>query len=395
MTVFSLKGKGLKLDTAEDIQPYLDELKKLENVTEIELVGNTYGIEASKALGEAVKELSDLEKADLSDIFTGRLREEIPKSLDYILKGLLSCKKLHTIDLSDNAFGIATIDPLESFLSKHTPLQHLILANNGFGPEAGSRVAAALEKLSQAKKDADDHSKLETVVCGRNRLENGSMEAWARFLSAHGTIKEIRLYQNGIRQEGIEHLLLHGLSKSPLLERLDLQDNTFTAKGARAFAEVIKNWKNIKEIVVSDCLLTAEGGEILGRALVDNEVLDKLETLKLQYNEVEESGLDLLRQAIEKRMPNLKLLELNGNRFSEEHELVDSISQIFLDRGFGELDELDDMEEETDDEDDESEDEEEELKAGARDADDEENENVAPEQSSEVDALADQVAKGL
>ncbi|KAA8911352.1 hypothetical protein TRICI_003837 [Trichomonascus ciferrii] len=394
MTVFSLNGKGLKLDSAEDIQPHLDELKKLQNVTEIDLVGNTYGIEASKALGEAVKGLSDLEKANLSDIFTGRLREEIPKSLDYILKGLLSCKKLHTVDLSDNAFGIATIDPLESFLSQHTPLEHLILANNGFGPEAGSRIAGALEKLATAKKEAGVDSKLQTVVCGRNRLENGSMEAWAKFLSAHGTIKEIRLYQNGIRQEGIEHLLLHGLSKSPELEKLDLQDNTFTAKGAKALAEVFKGWKNIKEIGISDCLLTAEGGEVLARALVESEVLDSLQALKLQYNEIEETGLNLLKQAVEKRMPNLKLLELNGNRFSEEHELVDAITQIFEDRGFGELDELDDMEEETEDEE-SDEDEEDQLEAGAKDADDEENENVAPEKSSSVDELADKVAKEL
>ncbi|CAN6602208.1 ran GTPase-activating protein 1 [Trichomonascus vanleenenianus] len=390
-TTFSLNGKGLKLDTAEDIKPHLEELvKSADSVTEINLAGNTYGVEASKELARVARTLKNLETADLSDIFTGRLREEIPTSLDAILTAFLDCKKLHTLDLSDNAFGIATIDPLESFLAKHAPLRHLILANNGFGPQAGSRIGKALEELAQIKKEKETHS-LETIVCGRNRLENGSMAAWAKMLAAHGTVKELRLYQNGIRQEGIEHLLLKGLSKSPVLEKLDLQDNTFTMKGAKALVEVLPTWTQLKELVVSDCLLTAEGGYALSQALVDIKPLESLEVLKLQYNEIETDGLEKLKHAIEKNIPNLKVLELNGNRFPEDHEHVDAITQIFVERGFGELDELDDMEEETDVESEEEAEEEEEVKH----AQEEEEENVAPENSAEVDELADEISRKL
>uniref|UniRef100_A0A060T6X8 ARAD1C17160p n=1 Tax=Blastobotrys adeninivorans TaxID=409370 RepID=A0A060T6X8_BLAAD len=395
---FSLEGKALKLDTEADIAPHLEGLTT--DVTKVVFKGNTIGVEASQALADKLKTLKDLEVADLSDIYTGRLREEIPKSLDIILTALLNCKKLHTIDLSDNAFGIATIDPLESFLAKHTPLEHLILANNGFGPEAGSRIGKALVKLAEAKKElGEDSPKLETVVCGRNRLENGSMEAWAEFLSAHGTIKELRLYQNGIRQEGIEHLFLHGLSASPHLEKLDLQDNTFTLRGATALSKTVASWNGLKELQISDCLLTAKGGEAFGRALLECSGLHTLEVLKLQYNEIDANGLKLLIDAIAKNMPNLKALELNGNRFPEDHEHIDSLNQIFEDRGFGELDELDDMEEETDDEDEdedeEEEEEEQERESITRDADAAESENVAPEKSKTVDDLADQIAKDL
>lgn len=397
-TEFSLSGKGLKLDSAEDINPYIDELLKIKGLTKVNVKGNTFGIEASKALGSALKNQSDLEYIDLSDMFTGRLREEIPESLDAILSSLLTCEKLHTIDLSDNAFGIMTIDPLEKFLSQHTPLEHLILANNGLGPAAGTRVANALSQLSVAKKASSHPTKLLTVICGRNRLENGSMEAWANFLAAHGTIRDLRLPQNGIRPEGIEHLLIHGLSKSSAIERLDLQDNTFTEKGAQALAKVLSKWPKISDLGISDCLLSAKGGELLGEALSVLKPLENFEHLRLQYNEIEISGAEKLYNAIKLNIPNLKVLELNGNKFPEDHEIVQTFNELFEERGFGELDELDDMELDSDDEL-SSEDEEEEFEklkeTILKDADLEENSSVAGEDSSSIDKLAADLNKAL
>lgn len=377
--VFSIAGKGLKFDSAEDIQQYVDELKALKNVKEVNLMGNTYGVEACKALAKALENQQELETINLSDMFTGRLVKEIPEALEAILQALLSCPKLHTVDLSDNAFGIMTIDPLEKFLSKHIPLEHLILANNGFGPAAGIRIANALTKLADAKKEAKNDSKLLTVICGRNRLENGSMEAWAELLSAHGTIKDLRLPQNGIRQEGIEHLLLHGLSKSSAIERLDLQDNTFTAKGGRALAKVISQWPVIRDIGISDCLLSAEGAELFAEALMELDPILSLENLRLQYNEIEAPSAAKLIKAIEAKVPNLKFLELNGNKFPEDHDVVDAINALFEDRGYGELDELDDMEVDSDEED--------------EDEDEEESEDEEEKPSKEVDELTDKLAK--
>lgn len=374
MTEFSIAGKGLKFDSAEDIQKYVDELKALKNVTSINLMGNTYGVEASKALAEGLKNQAELETINLSDMFTGRLVQEIPEALDALLQALLTCPKLHTVDLSDNAFGIMTIDPLEKFLSKHVPLENLILANNGFGPAAGTRIANALAKLADTKKEAGNDSKLATVICGRNRLEDGSMEAWAKLLCAHGTIKDLRLPQNGIRKEGIEHLLLHGLSHTPAIEKLDLQDNTFTVRGGRALAKVVSNWPAIRDLGISDCLLSAEGAELFADALLELDPILSLESLRLQYNEIEAPGVAKLVKAIELKAPNLKFLELNGNKFPEDHDVVDTINALFEDRGYGELDELDDMEEETDDEDEEDEDEEE-------------------KPSKEVDELAEDLSK--
>lgn len=70
---------------------------------------------------------------------------------------------------------------------------------------------------------------------GRNRLENGSSQAFADAFAALGSLVEVRMPQNGIRMEGIE-AIVKGLRANPDLEVLDLQDNTATEKGSRAIA---------------------------------------------------------------------------------------------------------------------------------------------------------------
>jgi Ran GTPase-activating protein 1 len=53
--VWSLEGKGLKLDTAKDLEPHIESLKKMDDVEEIRLLGNTLGVEACKVLGEILE----------------------------------------------------------------------------------------------------------------------------------------------------------------------------------------------------------------------------------------------------------------------------------------------------------------------------------------------------
>lgn len=382
---------GQKFDSAKDIEPYLVDLK--DGVKVANFGGSSYGVEACEALANKLKTVKSLEVANLDDMFTGRLSSEIPKSMDDLLSAIVELPNVHTVNLCDNAFGIATIEPLEKFLAAHVPLEHLHLANNGFGPEAGSRVGKALEELADKKKAAGSSAKLRTVICGRNRLENGSMQAWARFIEAHGTIEELRLYQNGIRQEGIEALMLSGLAHAPELKKLDLQDNTFTHKGSAAMAQVLHKWPQIEEITVSDCLLSAKGGALLAETMKSSANMKGLRKLRLQYNEINEKGLQHLVEAIETGMPELELLELNGNCFSEDHDLVEKLQALFEERGTGELDELDDMEEEDSDAEESEEEVSDELEAGARDAAYAENEAVAEDDSSEVDKLAQQLGK--
>lgn len=410
--LFTLEGKGLKLDTASDIAPHIESLKSNESVEEVRFLGNTLGIGACEALAEVLKTKKNLQVANFADIFTGRLLNEIPQALDALLQSMLTLEKLHTVNLNDNAFGLNTQAPLVAFLSKHIPLEHLILNNNGLGPHAGVLIADSLTELAAKKKEAGAKP-LRTVICGRNRLENGSMEAWAKAYAAHNQVTHIKMVQNGIRQEGITHLITNGLNHLNELEVLDLQDNTFTAMGGAALSKVIPTWSGLKELGVGDCLLSARGGVMLGKALSAGKN-SKIEVLRLQYNDITSAGVASLAGALES-LPTLRRVELNGNKFSEDDENIEKIKEALdtyrekngpakdddeddegnPDWGLDELDELESEDEDEEDDDlaEEEDEEEDEKETVLKRADEAEEENVSQKKDKGVDELADLLGK--
>lgn len=300
------------------------------------------------------------------------------------------------------------------FLSKHVPLQHLILNNNGLGPHAGVMIANALSELSVRKDEARSKGlrvpNLETIICGRNRLESGSMEAWARAFSLHKGLREVKMVQNGIRQEGIALLIREGLKHCTELRILDLQDNTFTIIGSRVLAETVPTWKQIVELGVGDSLLSAKGANLVAQALKKGEN-EKLATLRLQYNDIDASALAEFSTAASTSLPSLKRIELNGNKFSEEDDAVEALRELLGKRkeksGQNEdeeewgLDSLSDLEDESDDDEDdeaaeeqeEEEEKEERAEHAVRDAEKAEEENVAQRKDDDVDALAERLGK--
>ncbi|KEY66146.1 hypothetical protein S7711_05316 [Stachybotrys chartarum IBT 7711] len=418
--VFSLEGKGLKLDTAADIDAHVAALRENDVVEEVRLLGNTYGVEACKVLGEILATKKTLKIANLADMFTGRLLNEIPEALSYLLTSILNLPNLTTINLNDNAFGINTVAPLVAFLSSHVPLQHLYLNNNGLGPQAGTLVADALSELhgkkDSARKDGKEVPDLETVICGRNRLENGSMKAWAKTFSLHSNVQTIKMVQNGIRQDGISHLLSQGLNHLYGLKTLDLQDNTFTIKGARALAKVAPTWTEIQELGIGDSLLGAKGGVLLSQALLEGKN-KKLEILRLQYNEITADGVKGLANAASDALPALKRIELNGNKLVEEDESIIALQTLLDERkektagdliiedewgvdSLSDLEEPDSDEEEEEEQETEEEDEDEdkiepEKKAEklVAEAEAAQEEPVAQRKDKDVDALASQLEK--
>lgn len=53
--LFSLEGKGLKLDTAKDIEAHIQPLKDNNDVEEVRFQGNTLGVEACEALAKVLE----------------------------------------------------------------------------------------------------------------------------------------------------------------------------------------------------------------------------------------------------------------------------------------------------------------------------------------------------
>ena len=475
-THFTLSTQSLKLDTQADIESHIQPLKPSSTSTSaatedqptqstitpssatnttindtntpkikptsVSLSGNTLGVSASAHIADTLRtHHPQIQSVNFADIFTSRLLSEIPPALSSLLTACLDLPNLHTVDLSDNAFGLNTVEPLVKFLEAHVPLRRLILQNNGLGPRAGVQVAEALERLAGRKKEAYKNKQkqgeegkdgegeimLETIICGRNRLESGSMSAWAKALTAHSSgLKTVKMVQNGIRQDGIKILLEQGLANCLNLETLDLQDNTFTIVGARALVSVVGKWTELRELGVGDCLLGARGGVLLGKELAKSGVGAELEILRAQYNEIDAKGVHELFVAADKGgLRKLRRVELNGNKFAEDDEGVEGL-RVLLDKrkdesgiedgdGEGEwgLDDLSDLEEEDSDEEAEAEDddndddddndndedekkEDEEEQAAKRetilkDADEAENAKVSQKKDDDVDALADQL----
>ncbi|MCJ1462902.1 Ran GTPase-activating protein 1 [Pseudocyphellaria aurata] len=430
-TIFTLSTASLKLDTADDIRPHLKTLVESATVSEIRLGGNTLGPGACEYLASILSSKRSLHTADLADIFTSRLLSEIPPALSSLLTALLPLENLRTIDLSDNAFGLNTQAPLADFLAKHVPLKHLVLNNNGLGPKAGVLIADALTALAdrknEARKEGRDVPALETVVCGRNRLESGSMAAWAKAFRAHCNVRVVKMVQNGIRQEGISVLLREGLKECSVLQVLDLQDNTMTIVGAKALAEVVGGWHEITELGVGDCLLGANGAVLLAEAL-GKGANPALRVLRAQYNDIDAKAVTALLTAAKKGLEALRRVELNGNRFSEDGAGVVGLRKLLEERrkraggekdedddedgerGSDEwgLDDLSDLEDEDEDEDEDEgdpaakeDDSDEEIERDGKaekvlaDADREESSKVGQRKDADVDELATELGKTI
>lgn len=80
-------GKQLKLDDADAVRPYLDQLAKLENVEEVRFGGNTLGVEACEAIAKELESKRNLRvrrrllsDRDLSDTAPLASRHSHPES---------------------------------------------------------------------------------------------------------------------------------------------------------------------------------------------------------------------------------------------------------------------------------------------------------------------------
>ncbi|EFP84960.1 uncharacterized protein PGTG_10431 [Puccinia graminis f. sp. tritici CRL 75-36-700-3] len=358
-SVFSLKGQSLKCDSGDSIDPHLQPLIADQDVQVVVFGGNTFGVGACEQIGMVLKDKKKLKEADLADIFTGRLISEIPQSLGSLCNSLLNLQNLTIVDLSDNAFGGRCVDVMVPFLSSHLPLEELRLANNGLGPAGATVIANALHKLGMKAQEAGQTSRLRKIVCGRNRCENGSTQAWGQAFQVHPELIEVRLFQNDIRNNGWDPIMA-GLSHCSKLQVLDMWDNTATEKGSKAVANALPHLSALRELNLGDCLLKPRGGAMIARALkLGNN--PGLEHLKLSGSEIDEEVVGLLVDYVKEFGSKLKKVELNDNY--GDADAAGELSGIWgamkealdaWDNG-AELDELDEIiERESDDEDENS-----------------------------------------
>ncbi|KAK8734106.1 hypothetical protein OTU49_006018 [Cherax quadricarinatus] len=383
-STLSFAGENNKWTTADDgIRNAAEAIRNTEILQCLQLEANTLGVEAAEVMGEALAAHPEFERAHWKDLFTGRLKTEIPDALRHLFSGLMRAgAKLKELDLSDNALGPIGVEGMVEFMSSPVcySLEELRLNNNGLGIKGGTMLAESLMKLVANANSAGTPLKLKVFISGRNRLEKEGAKEFAEFFKAVGTLEEVAMPQNGIFHEGIA-ALAEAFSMNPNLRIINLNDNTFTPKGARAMAEKLPSMQNLEIINFGDCLIKTTGAKFIGSALLSDH--QKLRELYLDSNEIGiEGGLAIADAMINKK--NLKTLNLDGNQFGEEgrENLVYILQEIGCLDALATLenDESPDSDEDDDDSeesgDDEEEEEEEEEDDEEDESDEEEDEEV-------------------
>ncbi|XP_016401647.1 ran GTPase-activating protein 1b isoform X1 [Sinocyclocheilus rhinocerous] len=353
----SYKGRGLKLDNAESVKEMVQEIEQCQGLQSLRLEGNTLGVEAAQAIAKSLEAKRELEQCHWSDLFTGRLRSEIPPALRSLGNALMtSGARLTHLDLSDNAFGPDGVKGIESLLKSSAcyTLRELRLRNCGMGIGGGMILASALTECHKQSSAAGSPLRLKVFIAGRNRLENDGAAALAKAFKLLGSLEEVHMPQNGINHPGISALAT-ALKHNPNLQLLNLNDNTFTKRGSIAMAEAIRHLQCLKVINFGDCLVRSEGAIAIAGAL--REGLPFLRELNLSFGEICEAAAVVVAKAVRGKA-DLEKLDLNGNCFGEEgcealREVMESVNMEDL------LGSLSDDEGEPEDDDEEEEDEEE------------------------------------
>ncbi|XP_051928236.1 ran GTPase-activating protein 1b [Hippocampus zosterae] len=356
----SYKGLGLKMDDAESVEELVQEIEQHQDLKVLRLEGNTLGVDAARAIAKALESKDQLQRCYWSDLFTGRLRSEIPVALRSLSSGLMIAgARLTALDLSDNAFGpdgVKGIDQLLRSAACHT-LRELKLNNCGMGIGGGKILAEALMECHRQSLVVGTPLRLRIFVAGRNRLENEGASALARAFQLMGSLEEVHMPQNGINHAGVTALAA-AMRHNADLRVLNFNDNTFTKRGMLAMAQALEHLRNIQVINFGDCLVRCEGAIALAAVL--REGLPVLKELNLSFGEITEAAALVVAQALLDK-PHMEKVDLNGNCLGEEgcealreamegQDKGDMLASLSDDEGeAGEEDEEDDDEGQVDD----------------------------------------------
>ena len=307
----SFEGLGLKLNNANDAAQVADKIAKTKTIKTLTFSGNTIGIEAAEAIGKALEKHPEFERAHWKDMFTGRMKTEIPPALIHLSRGIMTAQAhLVELDLSDNAFGPIGAEGIADLLKSPScfTLQEIRLNNTGCGVTGGKLLAKTLLECyhNSGKKLA-----LKVFVLGRSRQENEGAKALAQVFKLMGSLEEVVMPQNGIYHEGIA-ALADAFSNNRNLRILNMNDNTFTEKGAQALAKALPNLQQLEILNLGDCLLKTKGAQLIADALKQGH--PHLEEIYLDSNEIRYEGGKSIVDAVANKS-NLKTLKIDGNQF--------------------------------------------------------------------------------
>uniref|UniRef100_A0A0K0DI42 Ran gtpase-activating protein n=1 Tax=Angiostrongylus cantonensis TaxID=6313 RepID=A0A0K0DI42_ANGCA len=324
--VVSFLDQQLKLNTVQDADPVVRRIEQQECMRTLELRGNTLGIESGKRIAQAIERHPELQRCLWSDLFTGRLKDEIPPILKSLCSAMISANcHITELDLSDNAFGPIGVEGIRQFLVSPAAfsLEVLKLNNNGLG-SGGKVIAECLSECHSRSIKLGRPLQLKTLIAGRNRLEVQGAKAFAAtftvgFFFPCLRMEELVMPQNGITVDGIEALAMC-FTSNPNLRIVNLNDNTVTERGSNAIAKALPSMSKLEVLNLGDCLCRDQGCHF---------IVDSLSpTVHKSLKEVDLSGSELCgaaaMQIIEKwrKFDNTTRLNVSSNNFGQTFDFV-------------------------------------------------------------------------
>ncbi|XP_072893711.1 ribonuclease inhibitor-like [Hemitrygon akajei] len=150
-----------------------------------------------------------------------------------------------------------------------------------------------------------------------NKLgDSGVKLVFAALRNPECKIQKLRLREVGLTDSGAEDLV-SALSTKPSLTELNLSGNELGDSGVKLVSAALRNPEcKIQKLRLRDVGLTDSGTEDLISALSTNP---SLTVLNLELNSLTDRSVPALRRLI-LTLLSLKLIELDGNRFSETGE---------------------------------------------------------------------------
>ena len=86
----SFEGQGLILNTAEDAREVAEKIANHGDMHILTFSANTIGIEAAGEIGKALEKHPEFRRAHWKDMFTGRMKTEIPPALVNLTRGIMT-----------------------------------------------------------------------------------------------------------------------------------------------------------------------------------------------------------------------------------------------------------------------------------------------------------------
>uniref|UniRef100_A0A2K6TJ39 Ran-GTPase activating protein 1 C-terminal domain-containing protein n=1 Tax=Saimiri boliviensis boliviensis TaxID=39432 RepID=A0A2K6TJ39_SAIBB len=217
----SFKGKSLKLNSTEDAKDLIKEIEDFDKLEALRLEGNTVGMEAAQVFAKALEKKSELKCCHWSNMFTGRLRSEIPQSLISLGEGLITAgAQLVELDLSDNAFRPDGVQGFDALFKS-------------------SKGAVAMAETLKTLQQVEVINFGDCLVCSKGAVAIAD--------AIHGglpKVKELNLSFSEIKRDAAL-AVAEAMADKAELEKLDLNGNTL-GEGCEQLQEMLDGFNTAK-----------------------------------------------------------------------------------------------------------------------------------------------------